>query len=60
VVLPDGRDAINALRTDSRTLEFIKDHYRHCKGDPVLGVGEQLLEVYGIERPCEATSQIRA
>ena len=37
LVLPDGADAINALRADGRTLEFIKDQYRHCK--PILALG---------------------
>ena len=49
VVLPDGRDAIDALRADGRTLEFIKDQYRHCKPILACGVGEQLLEACGIK-----------
>ena len=43
LVLPDGDDAIRALRADGRTLEFIKDQYRHCKPILALGAGEQLL-----------------
>jgi catalase len=31
IVLPDGTDAVQALRSDGRALEFIKDQYRHCK-----------------------------
>lgn len=34
VVLPDAPDAIAALSRDGRTIEFIKDQYRHCK--PIL------------------------
>jgi catalase len=34
VVLPDGGRGSSALRADGRTLEFIKDQYRHCK--PIL------------------------
>ena len=37
LVLPDGADAVSALRADGRTLEFIKDQYRHCK--PILALG---------------------
>jgi catalase len=42
-------EVINALRADGRTLEFIKDQYRHCK--PILAVGAsgQLLMACGIE-----------
>jgi catalase len=48
MVLPDGTEAIGALRLDGRTLEFIKDQYRHCKPILVLGAGAQLLEACGI------------
>jgi catalase len=49
LVLPNGADAVTALRADGRTLEFIKDQYRHCK--PILALGEshQLLDACGIE-----------
>jgi catalase len=49
LVLPDGSEAIDALRADGHTLEFIKDQYRHCK--PILAFGEskQLLEACGID-----------
>jgi catalase len=49
LVLPDGDAAITALRGDGRTLEFIKDQYRHCKPILALGAGEQLLGDCGIE-----------
>ncbi|MGZ8812266.1 MAG: DJ-1/PfpI family protein, partial [Thermoanaerobaculia bacterium] len=49
LVLPDGDEAISALRGDGRTLEFIKDQYRHCKPILALGAGEQLLGVCGID-----------
>ena len=48
MVLPDGDDAVTALRADGRTLEFIKDQYRHCKPILALGAGEQLLAECGI------------
>ena len=44
VVLPDGAEAVNALRADGRTLEFIKDQYRHCKPILALGASDQLLD----------------
>ena len=49
LVLPDGAEAISALRADGRTLEFIKDQYRHCKPILALGAGEQLLAACGID-----------
>ena len=48
VVLPAGADAIGRLRADGRTLEFIKDQYRHCKPMLAFGEGAQLLEACGI------------
>jgi len=53
LVLLDGDDAISALRADGRTLEFIKDQYRHCKPILALGPGKELLDACGID----ATSQ---
>jgi catalase len=49
LVLPDGDDAVTALRADGRTLEFIKDQYRHCKPILASGAGEQLLRACGID-----------
>jgi catalase len=49
VVLPDGTEAVGALRADGRTLEFIKDQYRHCKPILALGASEQLLAACGID-----------
>ena len=49
VVLPDGTDAVAALRADGRTLEFIKDQYRHCKPILALGESDQLLAACGID-----------
>jgi catalase len=48
LVLPDGADAVDALRADGHTLEFIKDQYRHCKPILALGASEQLLTACGI------------
>jgi catalase len=49
LVLPDGDEAITALRADGRSLEFIKDQYRHCKPILALGAGAQLLRACGID-----------
>jgi catalase len=49
VVLPDGAEAINALGADGRTLEFIKDQYRHCKPILAVGASAELLRACGIE-----------
>ena len=48
LVLPDGRDAVEALSKDGRTLEFLKDQYRHCKSILVLGASAKLLQKAGI------------
>ena len=49
LVLPDGAEAIDALRADGRTLEFIKDQYRHCKPILAVGASDQLLTACGID-----------
>jgi catalase len=49
LVLPDGMGAVRALRSDGRTIEFIKDQYRHCKPILALGAGQQLLAACGID-----------
>jgi catalase len=48
LVLPDGEGAAATLAMDGRTLEFLKDHYRHCKPILVLGASSQLLAPAGI------------
>jgi catalase len=50
LALPDGDEAVTTLRADGRTLEFIKDQYRHCKPILAFGAGEQLLSACGIDR----------
>jgi catalase len=49
LVLPGGGEAINALRADGRTLEFIKDQYRHCKPILALSASVELLKACGID-----------
>jgi catalase len=50
LVLPGGGGAVSALRADGRTLEFIKDQYRHCKPILALGASTELLEACGITK----------
>ena len=50
LVLPDGADAVQLLAADGRTLEFLKDQYRHCKPILVLGASAQLLDKAGIPK----------
>jgi catalase len=49
LVILDGDEAISALGADGRTLEFVKDQYRHCKPILALGSGKQLLDACGID-----------
>jgi catalase len=44
LVLPDGADAVRSLAADGRTLEFLKDQYRHCKPILALGAASELIE----------------
>jgi catalase len=48
MVLPAGPAAISALMRDGRSLEFLKDQYRHCKTILALGTSTKLLEEAGI------------
>lgn len=48
MVLPDGEGAVDALSQSGHALEFLKDHYRHCKPILVLGGASALLEEAGI------------
>jgi catalase len=49
MVLAGGPGAVDALKADGRTLEFIKDQYRHCKPILAFGEGRRLLEACGID-----------
>jgi catalase len=48
LVLPDGAAAIDALRADGHTLEFIRDQYRHCKTILAIGAAQALLRDAGL------------
>lgn len=49
VVLPDGEEAVEALLRDGRTLEFVKDQYRHCKTILAMGASRAVLARAGIK-----------
>jgi catalase len=48
LVLPGGREAVDALCLDGHTLEFVKDQYRHCKTILALGDSSRILTKAGI------------
>jgi catalase len=48
VVLSGNTDAVRALSSDGRVLEFLKDQYRHCKPILALGEAEAVLAAAGI------------
>jgi catalase len=48
VAIPDGADAIERMTIDARTLEFLKDQYRHCKPILAVGAGADALKLAGI------------
>ncbi len=48
LVLPDGQDAVEMLDEDGRTLEYIKDAFRHSKTILAVGVSKDLLEEAGL------------
>jgi catalase len=48
LVLAGGREAVDVLCLDGRTLEFIKDQYRHCKTILALGDSSKILLKAGI------------
>ncbi|MEO7271327.1 MAG: catalase [Vicinamibacterales bacterium] len=47
-IVAGGAAAAQALSTDGRALEFVKDTYRHCKTIAVLGDGRLVLDKAGI------------
>ena len=48
VALPDGDQAVASLLKDGRTLDFIKDQYRHCKTILASAQSVTILERCGI------------
>jgi catalase len=50
LVVPDGAGSSPSLNADGRTLEFLKDQYRHCKPILLAGSAVELLPKAGIDR----------
>lgn len=48
LVLPDGAEAVSRLAQDGRTLEFLKDQYRHGKTVLLGAASAQLLDDAGV------------
>ena len=48
VVIPEGTHVGQRLGVDGRTVEFVKDQYRHCKPMLVFGAAAELLQKVGI------------
>jgi catalase len=50
LIVPDGEDRMAQFLKDARTLDYLKDMYRHCKALLVFGDAGVLLETAGIPR----------
>jgi catalase len=48
MVLAGGAEAVDAMCLDGRTIEFVKDQYRHCKTILALGDSSRVLAKAGI------------
>ena len=48
LVLPDGQEAVATLSRNAKTMEFIRDQYRHCKSILVMGASTALMSKAGI------------
>ncbi len=48
IVLPDGAAAVDTLLANGRTLEGLKDQYRHCKTILALGDARRLIDAAGL------------
>jgi len=44
LALPDGEAGVQTLGADGHSLEFIKDHYRHCKAILVMPASTALMQ----------------
>jgi catalase len=47
LILPDGKEGVDALQVVGHAMEFVKDQYRHCKPILALGASSALLEAAG-------------
>jgi len=48
LVVPDGKAGVQGLAADARTLEFVVNHYRHCKAILALGAAADLVKMSGV------------
>ncbi|HIE1388977.1 TPA: catalase [Pseudomonas aeruginosa] len=48
IVVPDGDEAINALRQDGQALEFVREPFRHGKPIMTINGGRLVLEDAGV------------
>jgi catalase len=48
VVVPDGKEGVQALGSNGLALEFVRDQFRHGKTILALGAGQDLLQAAGI------------
>jgi catalase len=48
LILADGQEAVAELAHDGRTMEFIKDQFRHCKTILAIGEASRLLTEAGL------------
>jgi catalase len=47
LILPDGKEGVDALQVLGHAVEFVKDQYRHCKPILALGASAAMLEAAG-------------
>ncbi len=48
VIVADGAASVDALLKDGRSIEFLRDSYRHCKTILAMGEGKRLLDEAGV------------
>jgi catalase len=50
LILPDGKEGVDALQLVGHAMEFVKDQYRHCKPILAFGASSAMLEAAGAFR----------
>jgi catalase len=54
LVVPEGPNAVDALMSHGLAMEFVREHYRHCKPILVFGAAEAVLKKLSIVRELPA------
>jgi len=54
VIVPGGRESVEALMSCGCAVRFVLEAYKHCKTICVIGEGVQLLRSLGLDKPEEA------